>query len=303
MQSDRQHLWRVEAVRITFPIEHIERRLAGSRRTGCRVLNPCAVAKRMSLVSSVYGTTRCGYTAPIGAGTDPDLGPVRQIIGVGVRVVQQPAVLHHQAAGVRAVATGIPARAARCRRCRAEWRWPRAMWARLGGLVDLLVADPAQAVAGDLVSQLLEARPRPPDCDARPWRPRRSSAAGGDARTRAAPATVRRASRIHTATPCSCDAWGTPGALTISDRNISDAGSPSSTQLSAPFLVIQHELQRDARAVGPARVRRVTAIADQIARVIVISGTMDRYLNNSAQWRAPCPIHISTLSAPGPSCR
>ena len=41
-----------------------------NRRTGCRELNPCAVAKRMSLVSSVYGTTRCATRRALGAATD-----------------------------------------------------------------------------------------------------------------------------------------------------------------------------------------------------------------------------------------
>src|SRR5262245_62353176 len=35
----------------------------------------------------------------------------------------------------------------------------------------------------------------------------------------------------------------------------------------ATFLIIDHELHRDTGAAGPARVRRVATIADQVARV------------------------------------
>ena len=33
------------------------------------------------------------------------------------------------------------------------------------------------------------------------------------------------------------------------------------------FLVVQHDLQRDSRAAGPARMRRALAITDEIARI------------------------------------
>ena len=57
------------------------------------------------------------------------------------------------------------------------------------------------------------------------------------------------------------------GGLNISDRNCSLPASPCSTRVLAAFFVVQHELQRHARVAGPARVRRVAAVAVQVARV------------------------------------
>ena len=50
---------------------------------------------------------------------------------------------------------------------------------------------------------------------------------------------------------------GNACAPMISDRNVSEAASPCSTLVLAAFLVIEHELQRDARVVRPARMRRM----------------------------------------------
>src|SRR6201999_230504 len=38
-------------------------------------------------------------------------------------------------------------------------------------------------------------------------------------------------------------------------------------RILAAFLVIEHQLERDPRAAGPARMRRIWAVSDQIARI------------------------------------
>jgi hypothetical protein len=56
------------------------------------------------------------------------------------------------------------------------------------------------------------------------------------------------------------------------------------------LLEVQHELHRDPRAAGPARMRRPAAVADQIARIVVGScGTV--------LMRRTVPIHIEHLRA------
>jgi len=53
---------------------------------------------------------------------------------------------------------------------------------------------------------------------------------------------------------------------TISDRKVSDAGSPCNTLFSPAFLVIEHELDGDTRAAASADAA-ACAVAREVARV------------------------------------
>src|SRR5690606_12527970 len=75
--------------------------------------------------------------------------PVRQVVSVGIRVVDESAVLCNESVCVRAAASEIP----------AEWTRPRQFLVNLYSpfqvlslhlLLDELVVDPAVAVSGDL---------------------------------------------------------------------------------------------------------------------------------------------------------
>ena len=68
-----------------------------------------------------------------------------------------------------------------------------------------------------------------------------------------------------------------------------------------PFLVIEHELQRDARAIRPARVRWMAAVADEIARIGVIDHTIlsASGLAHRAQTSLRCCDHRPASSAAG----
>ena len=78
--------------------------------------------------------------------------PVRQVVGVGVGVVGEAAVLDDQFAGVRRVAAGVPAE----RRGAGEIGEDGDRFGHMcpfGVLADQLVGLPAQSVAGDLVAE------------------------------------------------------------------------------------------------------------------------------------------------------
>ena len=105
-------------------------------------LKPCAVAKRMSLASSVYGTISCGL--PV-AGI-----PVWQVIGIAVGVVEKAALLGDEAARLFGLTPAlVPAE-------RPVAGHPRVDLDRLGDVLaldllgDVLVVDPAITVCRDL---------------------------------------------------------------------------------------------------------------------------------------------------------
>ncbi len=88
-----------------------------------------------------------------------DLDPVGQVVSVGVAVVEEAALFDDQAARVRADPAGVPAD--RAAAGRALDRLDRPLDVRpLLGFGDVLVVDPAPAVAGDLEAGSTIARPR-----------------------------------------------------------------------------------------------------------------------------------------------
>src|SRR5271163_857529 len=62
------------------------------------------------------------------------------------------------------------------------------------------------------------------------------------------------------------------------------------------FLVIEHDLQRDSGAVRPARMRRLTAVAAQVARVG--TGIADHCLAPNTVFRSiPPPSRSPSMSS------
>ena len=104
----------------------------------------------------------------------------------------------------------------------------------LGRFVDVLVADPAQAVAGDFVAEFAIRRDALRDAAAVPCATANTVSGKRRARTHAARATSRRANRTRTAIPCVMWRIGNASAPMISERNVSEAASPCSTLFSAP---------------------------------------------------------------------
>jgi hypothetical protein len=86
--------------------------------------------------------------------------------------------------------------------------------------------------------------------------------------------------------------WAAP---TISDRKASRGGVAMEDVVLAAFLVVDDELQRDARAAGPARLRRVGAIADHVAGVGV-HGASRAPVGGIAPGRRPPAAHDNAAS-------
>ena len=81
--------------------------------------------------------------------------PVRQVVGVGVGVVDESAVLDDKLTGMRRVAAGVPAQ----RRGSGELLQDLYGLGHMGALgvpVDQLIGLPPQAMASDLVAELAE---------------------------------------------------------------------------------------------------------------------------------------------------
>ena len=81
--------------------------------------------------------------------------PERQVVTVVVAVVFKTTVVGDQAAGARAVSPGVPTQRPFTREL-FDGLHAQTHVLALGSLIDVLVVDPAPAVAGDLVAQILE---------------------------------------------------------------------------------------------------------------------------------------------------
>ena len=195
-----------------------------------------------------------------------DLEPVGQIVGVGIGIVEEAALLDHQAPGIGAVAAGVPAD--RAAAGGPLDRLDRALEMRpLLGLGHVLVVDPAPAVARDLEAGL----------DHRP-------AAAGVALERHADGVDRERQAALLEQPQDPPEAGA-GAVFV-DRLDVQIALANERRLAgdlvqiglrrrvtvehagfAALLVVEHDAERQPGAVRPVGVRRMAAVADQIARI------------------------------------
>ena len=198
------------------------------------------------------------------------LGPERQVVAVVVRVVQEAAVVRHQAAGVGRVAAGVPAQRALAGETLDELHADLHVLA-LDLLGRVLVVDPAPAVAGDLVAELLE---RGGELGVALERHRHAE---DGHRQAAALELAQEAPHAH-ARAVLVDALhrqvavGVAGGVEELGEELLAAGIAVQHAVLAAFLVVEHELHRDAGAAGPVRVRRVAAVADEVAGVGRVRG-------------------------------
>jgi hypothetical protein len=130
----------------------------------------------------------------------------------------------------------------------------------------VLVVDPLEAMAGDLVAQLGE---RCADLGVALQR-------GGHAEHRERQAALLKFAQdapdararavfvdaLHAHVPL-----GVAGRVEHLGEELLRARVAVQHTVFAAFLVVQHELHGNARAAGPAGVRRVAAVADEVARV------------------------------------
>ena len=136
----------------------------------------------------------------------------------------------------------------------------------LGRLVDLLVGNPAPAVAGDLVPELAERRRR----FGMPLQ-RHADAEHGE--REAAPLELAQDAPHADARAVLVDALH--GQMTRRKarriehlrEELLGAGVAVQYRVLAALFVIEDELQRDAGLVGPAGMRRAAAVAGEVTRI------------------------------------
>ncbi|MNN09878.1 hypothetical protein D3C81_1227840 [compost metagenome] len=264
MHADRQHLGPVLALGVALGIEHVERVLQVLEELVARVE---ALRRGEAHVVRVERVRHHQMRLLLAAG-DFHLGPEGQVVTVVVGVVQQAAVLHHQPARVGAVPAGVPAERHFAGQFLDDLHADAHVLA-LGGFVDVLVVNPAPAVAGDFVAQLDErarqlgmALERHRHAEDR-QRQLALLELAQDAPDPGARAVLVHAFHAHVP-------LGIGRGTDDLGQELLGAGVAVQHVVFAAFLVIEHELQRDARAARPAGVRRLGAVADEIAWIVIV---------------------------------
>ena len=148
VQADRQHLRRIAVPRIAFGVQRVER----IAQIGEELV--ATVEALRSCEAHVVGVERVrDDEMGLASASCLDERPVRQVIRVAVRVIDEAAVLDDECARARAVAAGIPAGRRRAGQPGNRLDRLRDVLA-FDVLGDILVADPAKPVACDLVTGL-----------------------------------------------------------------------------------------------------------------------------------------------------
>ncbi len=309
MQADRQHLGLVQAIRIALGVQHVERVLQVIEELRARIEAAGRGKAHVVGVERVrhHQVRRAAHHA-IRAGR-VDLLPERQVVAVMVGVVGKAAMLDHEAARVGRVAPRVPALRRRPRQV-TENRHGFAQVRALGGFVDVLVRDPAQPVAGDLMAQLLERGHRLGMA-----RQRLRHAEHGQRQlavleqAQQAPQAGARAvfvERLHAHVARGEGA----GADDLGQEGFGRRIAMQHIVLGA-FFVVEHELQRDARRARPLRMGRRAAVAGQVARVggqhAHSRGSWSTHIvpchdRSSPVWMAGASLFTSfaTIQPPGP---
>ncbi len=194
-----------------------------------------------------------------------DACPERQVVAVVVAVVLEAADVAQQPPRVGAVAPGVPAgrRLAGERSDRLDAGQHVSV---LRGFVDLLVVDPAPAVARDLVARF--------DERARDLGVALQGHAHAEYRQRQAAALELAQDAPHAhARAVFVDRLHAQVAVRVGRRarhlgeELLAAGVAMQHAVLAALLVVEDELQGHAGAPWPLRLRRMRAVADEVARV------------------------------------
>ena len=146
VQADRLHPGCVKASRIAFGIERVQR-VAQVREELLAAVEP--LRSHEAHVVRVEGV-RHDQMRLQSFGCRDD-GPVRKVVGIAVGVVDEPAVLDDERARARAVAARVPAGRRGAGETHDRLDGARHVLA-FDVFVDILVADPAQAVACHLMA-------------------------------------------------------------------------------------------------------------------------------------------------------
>ena len=193
--------------------------------------------------------------------------PEGQVVAVVVAVVVETAVLHHQLAGVGAVAPGVP----------AGWRLAEQLGQHLHRFVQVfallwdihvLIVYPAPAVAHHVVIRFLDSLD-----DLRVTRQRHRHAK--DRQRQAALLKFIVDPPEPGAAAVFVEGVHRHVFIRVAGRadnvrqELLGSGIAVQNVVFRPFLIIEHKLHGDARLVRPPRVRRVSRVAAQIPRVIL----------------------------------
>ena len=259
MQADGQHLRRVESRRIAFAIQRVEGvlQVVEELRAGIKALR-CGEAHVVAVegIGNDEVRRRARARRP---------NPVRQVVGVGIRIVKKAAVLDHEAPRIGAVAARIPTQGGGAgQRFQDRDRFGQVF--AFDGLVHRLVANPAQAVRCDLVAEFAVRRhglgvalERPGDAEhgERQAAPLEGAQYAPESGARAVLEQRFHAHVAHRECRRADD---------LRQEGLG-AGIAVEYAILGAFLVIQHELHRDPSAVRPARMRGLRAIAAEVAGI------------------------------------
>ncbi len=261
MHANTQNFWCIQAVRVAFGIQRVK----AVTQVTIKIIGLCkALRQGKAHVVAVQGVGH-HQARHQGAIAARHLHPERQVVAVIVAVVFQPAVIGHQAPGPRAVAAGVPAQRARSGEL-LNGVEPTAHLLALGRFVNVLVVDPAPAVAGDFMAQFNQGR--------RDFRIALQRHADTKHRERQlapfefaqdTPYTRPRAvfiNAFHAQVPVR-----KTGRVGHFRQELLRASVAMKHRVFAALLVVQDKLQRDARSTGPPGVGRMAAVTSEIARI------------------------------------
>jgi hypothetical protein len=254
VQADRHHLRLPGGA---FGIEHVEAVLE---------IGEELVAGVEALVGGeahVVGVERVGDDEVRAVGA---VDPVGQVVGVGIGGILEAAFGHDERRGVFRAAAGVPAERPLAGHLPVDGDGGVEV-ALLVVAGEILVVDPLEAVAGDLPVCLAHGRD-----GLRVAHERGGDAEDGHRDVSAgqqavqAPEAGARAvfvDRFHVGVALAGPRGGADG---LRQEGFRGRVAVQDIVLAA-FLVVHHDLDRDAGAARPARVRRRSAIADHVARV------------------------------------
>src|SRR5258708_1812230 len=253
MQADRQHLRR----RLAFRIEYVERVLQ------IREELTAAVETLRRCKAHIVGVERIGHDENR---LFPDQFPIRQVIAVGIRVIEKAAVFRNKAPGILTGAPGVPPQ--RCGAGDTADRLDReADMATFGTFVYTVIIDPAPAMAGDLVAEsghgrhgLRIARHRHAHRKNRQRQLPLFEQAQQPPKAGSAAVLIE---RLHAHVACADEGLRTDD---LRQECLRGRVAVQHAVLRA-LLIIEHELQRYAGPARPARMRRIAPVSDQIARI------------------------------------
>ena len=248
VQSDGHHLRR----RLPFPVEQVE----GILQVGEKLLPAIeSLAGSETHVVGVQGIR--DYQVRLAV----HHFPVGQIVRVGIRVIQEPAVFDDQAAGIRAVTARVPAQR-RAAGQSGDRLHRQSQVGPFGLLVHKLVIDPAPAVARYLVTVLQHGAH-----GAGITLQRHGGAEHGDLD---APLTED-AQQAPEPGPAAVLVQGFHALVAHAGVRLSAddlrqkslrRGIPVQYGIFRAFLVIEHDLQGETRARRPLRIGRICPVAD-----------------------------------------